>query len=89
MSSQEKCTFYRSIEHSTAYLHVSYIPGICNFVFLRAGGIYTHAFFNIFICKAHVQRNKEGKDQESIQSSTTPDPGYHWESDNVTIRHHK
>ena len=30
----------------------------------------------------------KGKDQESIQSSTTPDPGYQWESDNVTIRHH-
>ena len=32
---------------------------------------------------------KEGKDQESIQSSITPDPGYQWESDNFTIRHHK
>ena len=32
---------------------------------------------------------KEGKDQESIQSSTTPDPGYQWESNNVTITHHK
>ena len=32
---------------------------------------------------------KKGKDQESIQSSTTPDPGYQWESDNLTIRHHK
>ena len=32
---------------------------------------------------------KEGKDQYSIQSSTIPDPGYQWESDNVTIRHHK
>ena len=32
---------------------------------------------------------KDGKDQESIQSSTTPDPGYQWESDNVTNRHHK
>ena len=32
---------------------------------------------------------KEDKDQESIQSSTRPDPGYQWESDNVTIRHHK
>ena len=31
---------------------------------------------------------KEGKDQESIQSSTAPDPGYQCESDNVTIRHH-
>ena len=35
------------------------------------------------------QSKKMGKDQESIQSSTTPDPGYQWESDNVTIRHHK
>ena len=32
---------------------------------------------------------KEGKDQESIQSSTISDPGYQWKSDNVTIRHHK
>ena len=37
---------------------------------------------NIFIYKI----KKEGKDQESIQSSTTPDPGYQWESGNVTIR---
>ena len=28
---------------------------------------------------------KEGKDQESIQSSTTPDPGYQWESDNSQL----
>ena len=35
------------------------------------------------------KRKKEGKDQESVQSSTTPDPEYQWESDNVTIRHHK
>ena len=32
---------------------------------------------------------KEGKDQESTQLSTTPDPGYQWESDNFAIRHHK
>ena len=25
------------------------------------------------------ESKKEGKDQESIQSSTTPDPGYQWE----------
>ena len=36
-----------------------------------------------------VTDKKEGKDQESIQSSTTPDPGYQWDSDNVTTRHHK
>ena len=29
------------------------------------------------------------KDQESIQSSTTPDPGPQWESDKLTVRHHK
>ena len=34
------------------------------------------------------QGKKEAKDQESIQSSATPDPGYQWESDTVTIRYH-
>ena len=38
----------------------------------------------------HVNNiEEEGKDQESIQSSTTPDPGYQWESNKLTIRHHK
>ena len=31
--------------------------------------------------KYWIQSKKEDKDQESIQSSTTPDPGYQWESD--------
>ena len=35
------------------------------------------------------ESKKAGKDQGSIQSSTTPDPAYQWESDNDTIRHHK
>ena len=35
------------------------------------------------------ESKKEGKDQLSIQSSTTPESGYQLESDNVTIRHHK
>ena len=35
-----------------------------------------------------MKSKKEGNDQESIQSSTTPDSGYQGESDNVTIRHH-
>ena len=39
--------------------------------------------------KQIYQSKKDGKDKESIQSSTTPDPGYHWESDNFTTRHHK
>ena len=36
-----------------------------------------------------MKSKKGGKDQESIQSSTTPDPGYQWESDQLTVRHHK
>ena len=35
------------------------------------------------------ESKKEGKDQELIQSSTTPEPGYQWESENFTIIHHK
>ena len=36
--------------------------------------------------RVHTKQSKiEGKDQESIQSSTTPDPGYQWVSDNFTI----
>ena len=34
---------------------------------------------------SYNQSKKEGKDQESIQSSTTSDLGYQWESENVTI----
>ena len=37
----------------------------------------------------YVQSKKGGKYQESIQLSTTPDPGYQLESDNFTIRHPK
>ena len=33
----------------------------------------------------HLNESKSWcKDQESIQSSTTPDPGYQWESDKLT-----
>ena len=32
---------------------------------------------------------KEGKDWESIQSSTTPDPGYQRVGHKLTIGHHK
>ena len=35
------------------------------------------------------QSKKDRKDQDSIQSSTTPDSGYQWEIDKFTIRHHK
>ena len=36
-----------------------------------------------------MQSKKDRKDQELIQSSTTPDPGYQWESNKLTVRHHK
>ena len=36
-----------------------------------------------------IKSKKVCKDQESIQSSATPDPGYQWESDKLTVRHHK
>ena len=42
-----------------------------------------------FQINVYNQSKKKGKYQDSIQSSTTPDPGYQWESDNFTIRHHK
>ena len=38
---------------------------------------------------AFNESKKEGKDQEQIQSNTTPYPGYQWESDNFTIRQQK
>ena len=34
---------------------------------------------------AMIVSKKGCKDQESIQSSTTPDPGYQWESDKLTV----
>ena len=36
-----------------------------------------------------LNMTQAAKDQESIQSSTTPDPGYQWESDKLTVIHHK
>ena len=36
-----------------------------------------------------IQSKKDDKDQESIQSSTVPDPGYQWESNKLTVRHHR
>ena len=35
------------------------------------------------------QSKKEGRYQESIQSSTKAEPGYQLENDNFIIRHHK
>ena len=48
--------------------------------------VYSGHFQNT---KNGFQGKKEGRGQESIQSSTSPDPGYQWESDNFTVRNHK
>ena len=53
--------------------------------------ISSSASYRIGLKHHHIwifQSKNEGKDQESIQSSTTPDPGYQWESNKLTIRHH-
>ena len=36
-----------------------------------------------------MQGKKDGKDQESIKLSITPDPGYQRESNKPLVRHHK
>ena len=36
-----------------------------------------------------IQSKKDGNDQESKQSSTTPDPGYQWEINKLTVRNHR
>ena len=41
---------------------------------------------NVSVILLDFTRSKEGcKDQESIQSSTTADPGYQWESDKLKV----
>ena len=52
-------------------------------VAFHAAKVPTIVFSSTLICLLTLDY------QESIQLSTTPDPGYQWESDNVTIRHHK
>ena len=53
-------------------------------------GEYQSVVRNIRKEKVVLARSKLGcKDQESIQSSTTPDPGYQCESYKLTVRHHK
>ena len=49
--------------------------------------MYICVFHKQRLCEANSsQSKKEGKDKDSIQSSTTPDPGYQWESDNAIVK---
>ena len=63
-----------------------YILHVMNLYTLQDATTTLNILLNQFLYV--VKSMKEGKDQELIQSSTTPDPGYHRLSDNFTIRHH-
>ena len=64
---------------------VHYFPEGSNFFQGRGGGFQMLISIGDWL----MQSKKDGKDQESIQSSTAPDPGYQWESNKLTVRHHK
>ena len=55
-------------------------------IIISFNGSFTRALYDLY---HRGQNKKKGKYQESIQSSTTPGPGYQWESDNFTIRYRK
>ena len=70
-------------------MHMQMMQGLnANMANFIAASYLFYLFIEVFKFNANKSK-KEGKDQESIQSSTTPDPGCQWESDNFTIRHHK
>ena len=45
--------------------------------------------YHATVCMPGCKSKLWCKDQESVESSTTPDPRYQWESDILTVRHHK
>ena len=47
---------------------------------------FLYQTFCVFSQIKDRKSKREGKDQESIQSSTTPDPGYQWESETSQAR---
>ena len=51
--------------------------------------IYGRKFSLMLTNKSSCKVSKGFKDQEWIQSSTTTDPEYQWESDKLIVRHHK
>ena len=71
------------IGSSLPYLHI--------FVeeFVRVIRSMTETFLWSELKISNDRCTKEGKDQESVQSNTTPDPGYQLESNKLTIGHHK
>ena len=59
------------------------------YIFVSIPDLCRHFYFNVISLSANKQSKKGCKDQESIQSSTTPDPGYQRKSDKLTVRLHK
>ena len=57
------------------------VPGGCLQLVIVVFPNHTHYFWH--------HNKKKSKNQEPIQSSTSPDSGYQWESNKLTIRHHK
>ena len=62
------------------------VPWVClRFVIMVFPDLTNLLFLTNFLNKWNYSLSKkEGKGQEWIQSSTTLDPGYQWESDTVT-----
>ena len=48
----------------------------------KMGNFSANALTNFVLCRN--KSKKEGKDQESAPSSTTPNTGYQWESESQT-----
>ena len=75
------CVYERSIKRSAMYQAKNSI--------LLAGTAGVWKISSVACGFSSIKSKYGCKDQESIQSSTTPDPGYQWESDKLTVRHHK
>ena len=79
----------RLFDKMTFLNQVNFILSISafRFIILRPPSQYCFitTFCLIFAGQFHKKSKSGCKDQESIQSSTTPDPGYQWESDKLTV----
>ena len=58
-------------------------------LFQRKRKLFSLSWFLLYKIKLNSPARWGMKDQGSLRSSTTPDPGYQWESDILTVRHHK
>ena len=89
--------FHFKLEDRTMVLVVT-VPYYClsltlhNFIFVlfHFGQLRLWANLRrIIMMLGYTESKKNGRNMESIQLSTTPDPGHQWESDNFTIRQQK